>query len=77
MAVGTGVPSWWAVLIGHSYGGLIVRLSASTYPRQVAGLVLVDAMYELLRELLPPDQWAAVARVTLEPALEPSGVPEM
>ena len=55
------------VLVGHSLGGLFVRLYASTYPRQMAGLVLVDATYELLRELLTPEQWAAVARITLEP----------
>ena len=56
------------VLVGHSLGGLIARLYASTYPRQVAGLVPVDATYELLRELLSPEQWAAVARITLEPS---------
>jgi pimeloyl-ACP methyl ester carboxylesterase len=55
------------VLVGHSLGGLFVRLYASTYPRQVAGLVLVDATYELLRELLTPEQWAGLARSTLEP----------
>ena len=56
------------VLVGHSLGGLIARLYASTYPRQVAGLVPVDATYEVLRELLSPEQWAAVARITLEPS---------
>src|SRR5688500_13232623 len=35
------------VLVGHSLGGLIVRLYASQYPDDVAGLVLVDGM--------PPD----------------------
>jgi pimeloyl-ACP methyl ester carboxylesterase len=35
------------VLAGHSLGGLIVRLYASQYPKDVAGLVLVDGM--------PPD----------------------
>ena len=50
------------VLVGHSLGGLFVRLYASTYPRQVAGLALVDATYELLRELFSPEQWAALAR---------------
>jgi hypothetical protein len=29
--------------------------------------VLVDASYELLRELFTPEQWAALARVSLEP----------
>jgi pimeloyl-ACP methyl ester carboxylesterase len=32
------------VLAGHSFGGLIVRLYASQYPDEVAGLVLVDGM---------------------------------
>jgi pimeloyl-ACP methyl ester carboxylesterase len=35
------------VLVGHSVGGLFARLFASTYPDQVAGLVLVDASHEL------------------------------
>ena len=52
------------VLVGHSLGGMFVRLYASTYPRQVAGLVLVDATYELLRDLLTPDQWAGFVRFT-------------
>ena len=55
------------VLVGHSLGGLFVRLYASTYPRQVAGLVLVDATYELLRELFSPEQWTTLTRLTLEP----------
>jgi pimeloyl-ACP methyl ester carboxylesterase len=39
------------VLAGHSLGGLMVRLYASQYPDDVAGLVLVDGM--------PPDLPAA------------------
>jgi pimeloyl-ACP methyl ester carboxylesterase len=30
------------VLVGHSFGGLLVRAYASQYPNEVAGLVLVD-----------------------------------
>lgn len=34
------------VLVGHSFGGINVRLYADRYPKQVAGLVLVDASAE-------------------------------
>ena len=37
------------VLVAHSYGGLIGRLYASSYPDAVSGLVLVDALSEGLR----------------------------
>ncbi|HET9270974.1 MAG TPA: alpha/beta hydrolase, partial [Vicinamibacterales bacterium] len=32
------------VLVGHSYGGLLVRLFADAHPSETAGVVLVDAM---------------------------------
>jgi pimeloyl-ACP methyl ester carboxylesterase len=40
------------VLVGHSLGGLFVRLYAHEHPDQVAGMVLVDAAHEeqLLRD---------------------------
>jgi pimeloyl-ACP methyl ester carboxylesterase len=49
------------VLVGHSFGGLLVRLYAARYPQEVAGLVLVDAAHEdqyrraptEIRELVP------------------------
>ena len=34
------------LLVGHSYGGMNVRLYAATYPGDVAGLVLVDGSLE-------------------------------
>jgi len=37
------------VLVGHSYGGPVVRNFAATYPQDVAGMVLVDAAHEGLR----------------------------
>jgi pimeloyl-ACP methyl ester carboxylesterase len=50
------------VLVGHSAGGLVVRLYASTYPDEVVGMVLVDATHEdvYLRfpEAMTPAQWA-------------------
>ncbi|AOZ94408.1 alpha/beta fold hydrolase [Paenibacillus crassostreae] len=34
------------LLVGHSYGGMIMRLFAVTYPEEVIGLVLVDSTHE-------------------------------
>jgi pimeloyl-ACP methyl ester carboxylesterase len=41
------------VLVGHSYGGWLVRLYASTYPSEVAGMVLVDAGMDNPRRMTP------------------------
>ncbi len=51
------------VLVGQSYGGLVVRLYASTYPGDVSGLVLVDALTEGLRDAETPEQWAIQRRL--------------
>ena len=37
------------VLVGHSYGGPVVRNFVMTYPRDVAGMVQVDAAFEGMR----------------------------
>jgi pimeloyl-ACP methyl ester carboxylesterase len=67
------------VLVGHSYGGLIVRLYTSTYPKEVAGLVLVDPLTEGLQDAETHEQWAIQRKliegdvresVALYPALE-------
>jgi pimeloyl-ACP methyl ester carboxylesterase len=50
------------VLVGHSLGGMLVRMYAHTYPEDVAGIVLVDSVHEEQFERLPgqksfiPDQ---------------------
>jgi pimeloyl-ACP methyl ester carboxylesterase len=62
------------VLVGHSYGGLTVRLYAHTYSSEVVGMVLVDPTVEdqteAYRALDPKkrtiEQWAAYA---IEPNL--------
>jgi len=46
------------VLVGQSYGGLVVRLHASLHPEEVSGLILVDALSEGLRDAETPRQWA-------------------
>src|SRR5437867_12892915 len=46
------------VLVGHSYGGLVVKLYASTYPKEVAGLVLIVTLSEGLQDAETPAQWA-------------------
>jgi pimeloyl-ACP methyl ester carboxylesterase len=46
------------VMVGHSYGGLVVRLYAMTYPGDVDGMVLIDAFSEGLRAGETPEEWA-------------------
>ncbi|CAA9573305.1 MAG: hypothetical protein AVDCRST_MAG86-1900 [uncultured Truepera sp.] len=67
-----GVPGPY-VLVGHSLGGMFVRLYAATYPSEVAGLVLVDAWYEGLQDQLTPAQWAAYVRLNSEVPPELAG----
>ncbi|MGP0018168.1 MAG: alpha/beta fold hydrolase [Candidatus Sulfotelmatobacter sp.] len=43
------------VLVGHSVGGFNVRLYASLYPNEVAGMVLVDSSHPAQFERLPPE----------------------
>jgi pimeloyl-ACP methyl ester carboxylesterase len=71
------------VFVGQSYGGLVVRLYASTYPADVSGMVLVDALSEGLRDAETPEQWAIQRRLiegdmreslVLYPAIERIGV---
>jgi pimeloyl-ACP methyl ester carboxylesterase len=73
------------VVAGHSNSGLFTQLYASTHPRQVAGLVLIDAVHPayhqrqlaLLKPLLPPDVWEALRRKAMTPPhrlRDPEGV---
>lgn len=42
------------ILVGHSFGGLNVRLYASLYPEEVAGVLLLDACHEDQNKLMAP-----------------------
>ena len=46
------------VLVGHSTGGLIARLYASTHPRHVVGMVQVDALNERIQREMTPEHFA-------------------
>lgn len=61
------------VLVGHSLGGMIARLYATTYPDQVVGMVLVDASSEFLQDAETPDQWK-IQRVLMR--VDAADIPE-
>ncbi|MDA2913335.1 alpha/beta hydrolase, partial [Acidobacteriia bacterium AH_259_A11_L15] len=52
------------VFVGHSFGGLLVRVYADRYPEDVAGLVLVDSSH--------PDQGARLEKVRGKQSKPPS-----
>jgi pimeloyl-ACP methyl ester carboxylesterase len=41
------------LLVGHSFGGILIRVYTAEFPDDVAGLVLVDARHERLLERIP------------------------
>lgn len=62
------------VLVGHSYGGMNIKLYASTYPSEVVGMVFVDPSHEDQKDgyrKLDPRQLSSAEwdRITIEPSL--------
>ena len=72
--LGLGVPGPY-VLVGHSYGGFLVRAYADHYPRDVVGMVLVESMHEDSRVVIGGGQLLriradATGRAFPEPRLD-------
>jgi pimeloyl-ACP methyl ester carboxylesterase len=55
------------LLVGHSIGGLNVRLFAQRYPQTVAGMVLIDPAHEEMIARLPAD-WQAYLQTQTQSA---------
>jgi len=60
------------ILAGHSTGGLIQRLYASTHPRRIVGMVQVDALAEAIEPAMGSD-WAQFQQLNIDP---PPGLEE-
>lgn len=43
------------LLVGHSLGGILIRVYAANYASDVSGLIFVDARHEDFFERMPPD----------------------
>jgi pimeloyl-ACP methyl ester carboxylesterase len=50
------------ILVGHSLGGMNMRMFAALYPQEVVGLVLVDSVYPYQYNRLPADLSVSNAR---------------
>ncbi len=49
------------VLVGHSFGGLLMQIYAARYPNQTAGMVLVDAAHpEMVHATISTDRMGAL-----------------
>jgi pimeloyl-ACP methyl ester carboxylesterase len=67
------------VLVGHSLGGLNVRLYESEYPGDVAGMVLVDATsddQQRIIDLMPPERAAEFGAGMSDPEMDLSAFRE-
>lgn len=54
------------ILVGHSFGGINLRLFAKRYPQDILGIVLVDAAHEDQMEKLPPWPHTLLEKIILQ-----------
>jgi pimeloyl-ACP methyl ester carboxylesterase len=65
------------VIVGHSYAGLVTRLYASTYPEEVAGMVLVDTLSDGLQDAMAPEDWAVWKKANARQAKDVAEYPDL
>jgi pimeloyl-ACP methyl ester carboxylesterase len=59
------------ILVGHSFGGVNVRLFASKYPDEIVGVILVDASHEDQFEKIPEWPLSYVDKFLMHPNIAP------
>ncbi|HET7225584.1 MAG TPA: alpha/beta hydrolase [Candidatus Eisenbacteria bacterium] len=59
------------VLVGHSYGAWLVRMYASEYPREVAGMVLVDGGADDPLRMLPDGRLVHTSEMAIGDTIPP------
>ncbi len=62
------------VLVGHSFGGIYVRVFAEMYPKEVAGMVLLDPSQESFNDWLKKNHPARLKDAQAQIAMAPEGV---
>ena len=62
------------LLVGHSFGGIYVRVFAERYPKEVAGMVLLDPSQESFNDWLKKNQPARLKDAQAQIARAPEGV---
>ena len=43
------------IMVGHSFGGIVIRIFTAEYPDEVSGLILADARHEDFFKRMPPE----------------------
>lgn len=59
------------ILVGHSFGGLDIRLYAHEYPNEVVGMVLVESSHEDQLKKLPPWPESNLQKLLVNPNIAP------